>query len=56
MKEIHLAGGKTFAQDAASCVVYGMPKAAMDSGIVDRQLSLLAMAGEINSLLAGKKG
>jgi two-component system chemotaxis response regulator CheB len=48
LKEIRLAGGRTFAQDADSCVVYGMPKAAVDSGMVDRQCTLASMASEIN--------
>ena len=34
------AGARTFAQDQESCVVYGMPKAAMDLGAVERQLPL----------------
>jgi two-component system chemotaxis response regulator CheB len=32
---IHAKGGKTFAQDAASCVVNGMPQRAIEKGIVD---------------------
>ncbi len=48
LREIRLAGGRTFAQDADSCVVYGMPKAAVDSGMVDRQCTLASMASEIN--------
>ncbi len=51
LKDIHAVGGKTFAQDAGSCVVYGMPKAAVDSGMVDRQVPLSQMAQEINALL-----
>ncbi|SRR5579871_2249762 len=54
LKSIRAVGGKTFAQDAESCVVYGMPKSAVDSGLVDRQLALPQMAEEINALLTGK--
>ncbi len=32
---IHAKGGKTFAQDADSCVVNGMPQRARDRGVVD---------------------
>jgi two-component system chemotaxis response regulator CheB len=32
---IHTQGGMTFAQDAASCVVDGMPQQARATGIVD---------------------
>ncbi len=32
---IHAKGGTTFAQDAASCVVNGMPQRAIEKGVVD---------------------
>jgi two-component system chemotaxis response regulator CheB len=54
LKDIHSAGGRTFAQDAESCVVYGMPKAAVESGMVDRQLTLDKMAEEVNALLSSR--
>ena len=56
LKEIRVAGGKTFAQDEESCVVYGMPKAAVDAGLVDHQLPLSQMAEKINLHLAAQKG
>lgn len=34
------AGARTFGQDEASCVVYGMPKAAFEIGGVERQASI----------------
>jgi len=34
------AGGQTLAQDEASCVVFGMPKAAIDMGAAERVLPL----------------
>lgn len=37
------------AQDEASCVVYGMPKAAVAAGVVDELLPLDAIAGRIAS-------
>ncbi|MBZ0156359.1 MAG: chemotaxis response regulator protein-glutamate methylesterase [Alphaproteobacteria bacterium] len=40
-------GGRIFAQDEETCVVYGMPKAVVDAGIADKVLSLEEMAGEI---------
>lgn len=45
MRELHDAGAKTFAQDEASCVVYGMPKEAVAMGGVDRSLPLEELAG-----------
>lgn len=35
MTAIHRAGGITIAQDEATCVVYGMPRAAVEQGSVD---------------------
>ncbi len=36
---IHAKGGQTFAQDAASCVVNGMPQRAIERGVVDQVAS-----------------
>lgn len=41
------AGAVTFGESAASCVVYGMPRAANDLGAVQRQLPLSAMADAV---------
>jgi len=38
--EIKRAGGATIAQDADSSIVYGMPKAAVELGNVDRSVAL----------------
>lgn len=40
-------GGRIFAQNEETCVVYGMPKAVVDAGIADKVLSLEEIAGEI---------
>ena len=37
------AGARTLGQNEASCVVYGMPRAAFEKGAVERELSLSAM-------------
>ena len=42
--EIKEAGGKTIAQDEASCAVYGMPRLAVEKGFVDHVVSLSGMA------------
>jgi two-component system chemotaxis response regulator CheB len=34
MQAIHQAGGRTLAESEETCVVYGMPKAAIDAGCV----------------------
>jgi two-component system chemotaxis response regulator CheB len=41
--EIRRVGGVTYAQDEASSVVFGMPKAALDIGATDQPLSLAAL-------------
>jgi two-component system chemotaxis response regulator CheB len=41
------AGAHTIGQDEASCVVYGMPKAAAELGAVERQLPLSRIANQI---------
>jgi two-component system chemotaxis response regulator CheB len=40
-------GGRIFAQNEETCVVYGMPKAVVDAGIADKVLSVEDMPGEI---------
>jgi two-component system chemotaxis response regulator CheB len=40
MQRLKERGAKTIAQDEATCVVYGMPRAAVELGVVDEQLPL----------------
>lgn len=47
MRAIRQAGGRTFAESAESCVIYGMPKAAVEAGVVQRTIPLSRMADEI---------
>lgn len=47
MRAIKGAKGRTLAQDEASCVVYGMPKAVIEAGCADKVVSLSHMAGEL---------
>jgi two-component system chemotaxis response regulator CheB len=46
-------GATVIAQDEASCVVFGMPKAAIEAGVVDLVLPLNNMAERITSLVRG---
>lgn len=48
---MHNAGAKTIGQDAATCVVYGMPKVARDLGAVDFELPIDKIAEKIMSLV-----
>lgn len=47
MLDIRNAGGYTFAQDEKSCVVYGMPKEAVNMGGVDKTVKLDEMGAAI---------
>ena len=47
MKIMHEAGAHTFAQDEASCVVFGMPKEAIAQGGVDEIVPLNDMARRV---------
>ncbi len=47
MRRIRAAGGQTLAQDEASCVVFGMPKTAIEAGAVDHVLPLDSLAERI---------
>jgi len=47
MREMKDAGAVTFAQDEASCVVYGMPKEAVKAGGVDHVVPLNEMAKRV---------
>lgn len=46
-KRIKQLGGRVLAQDEASCVVYGMPKAIVDAGIADAVFPLENLAGAL---------
>lgn len=47
MQKLKAAGAVTFAQNEESCVVYGMPRAAVALGVVDHVLPLEHMAGAL---------
>jgi two-component system chemotaxis response regulator CheB len=52
---IRQKGGATLGQDEASCLVYGMPKAAFELGGVERQLPLNRIGREILNVTSAKK-
>jgi two-component system chemotaxis response regulator CheB len=47
LQAVRAAGGITLAQDQATSVVYGMPKAAFELGVVDQVVPLPDMAAAI---------
>lgn len=51
LTELKKLGGTVLAQDEESSVVYGMPKAAVDAGIVDKIIPLSQVAGEMKKIV-----
>lgn len=51
MKAIKNSRGRTIAEAESSCVVYGMPRAAIEAGIVDRVAPLQRIAQEIINMI-----
>jgi two-component system chemotaxis response regulator CheB len=47
LKAVHDCGGQTMAEDESTCVVYGMPKSAVEMGAVDRLLPLPQLASAV---------
>ncbi len=52
MRALKLKKAATLAQDEASCVVYGMPRAAFQAGVVDKVVSLKEMSAAIMGSLS----
>lgn len=55
MMAIKDAGGCTIAEDESTCIVFGMPKAAIDMGCVDDILPLPEIAGAIMRITGKEK-
>jgi two-component system chemotaxis response regulator CheB len=47
LRAIRAAGGRTVAESEATCVIYGMPRAAVEAGVVDDSVPLGSIAAEI---------
>ena len=56
MREMHDAGAWNIAQDEDSCVVFGMPKEAINSGGVDEVLPLKAIARAVIGQVTARGG
>jgi len=55
LKAIKEASGYVIAQDEASCIVYGMPKSAVEAGVVDKVVPLTRIGEEITGLVGVTK-
>jgi len=55
LRAIRGAGGVTIAQDESTSAIFGMNRAAIEEGIVDRVLPADELAGEILSILCGRE-
>ena len=53
MKAVKAAGGRTLAEHESSCVVYGMPRAAVQMGVVDQVVPLEQMPAAIIRAIGG---
>jgi two-component system chemotaxis response regulator CheB len=51
LRAIRAAGGQTLAESEETCIIYGMPKAAVEAGVVDRTAPLESVADEILATL-----
>ncbi|MGD0093442.1 MAG: chemotaxis-specific protein-glutamate methyltransferase CheB, partial [Planctomycetota bacterium] len=55
MQAMRKAGARTLAQDQATCVVFGMPKAAWDLGAAEQLVPLPDIAPAVLELLGGER-
>jgi two-component system chemotaxis response regulator CheB len=56
VQDIHHAGGYVLAQDEESCIVFGMPREAIQTGVVDEVCSLDQIARQAYQELARRGG
>jgi two-component system chemotaxis response regulator CheB len=47
LRAMQEAGGRTIAESEETCIIYGMPKAAVEAGVVERSVRLEQVADEI---------
>jgi two-component system chemotaxis response regulator CheB len=54
LRAIKKYGGYTIAEDESTCIVYGMPKSAIEAGVVNKVVPLHRMADEIVEAVGGR--
>jgi two-component system chemotaxis response regulator CheB len=55
LRAIKRYGGHTIAEDKSTCLVYGMPRSAIEAGVVDKIIPLYQIAHEIVKTISGSK-
>jgi len=53
LRAIRKYGGYTIAEDKSTCLVYGMPRSAIEAGLVDKVVPLHQVADEITETVSG---
>lgn len=54
MRAMRMEGAYTIAQDEASCIIFGMPRAAISLGVIDEVLPLEAIAGRLIAVVGSR--
>lgn len=55
VRAIHQVGGRCIAEDESTCIIFGMPRCAIETGGVDRVVPIDKIAGEIVAMTEGKR-
>lgn len=53
--DVKKSGGTTISEDKSTCTIYGMPKVAFETGMVDEVLPITDIAGEIVRLVTNSR-
>src|SRR5690606_3779811 len=56
LRRLHAAGGRVFAQDEGTSVIFGMPRAAIEAGVTDKTLPLSSIGSYLARLATAEKG
>ena len=49
-KKIKKAGGFTIGESEETCVIYGMPKSALEAGVIDEMLPLYEIGNRVKEI------
>ncbi len=51
--EVKKAGGATISEDESTCIIYGMPKAAYETNMIDEVIPLYDISKRIANIVLG---